>query len=148
MAVPGGIYSRAIELLLSRPFLGTERDRRALLVRSGIGAQLIGQIDFSGATFTFLAKTIETLAEYGELGVGQDALTAFFAACSELVGPDDQVRLAELTREWLAVREAGRMARCGDVRGYLTCLFHHFRENMITLAPEKCWPALYAHHPA
>src|SRR4051812_35632197 len=105
MDLPLDIHNRASVLLSRHPALGREADRRALLLAGGLDGSLIAQVDLGGAPFAFLAQLIDTLAEYGELTDGGDALTAFLKSCKKLFGVDGQQELDEIIALWTQTKQ-------------------------------------------
>lgn len=121
MALPVGLHARATQLLASHPSFGREGDRRALLLIASLDQGLITQIDMGGAPFSFVARLIDTLSEYGPLESGMDALEAFLESCKQVFGVEGRNEINALIEEWKAVREQPA-SHSRQVREYLRSL--------------------------
>lgn len=71
-------------------------DRRALLQLAVGDSPVYWRIDFSGATETFTMHMITTLAEYGAIAPGRQALWAVFEVIRSRVGVEHQQRIDAL----------------------------------------------------
>jgi len=81
---------------LITPLAERSEDRRALLELAVGNSPVYGRIDFSGATDTFTIHVLTTLAKYGEISAGRQALWALLEVVRSRVGVNYQKRIDEL----------------------------------------------------
>src|SRR5258708_37415680 len=94
------LSDRILETLVSLPAFRNAQSRRAVLVRAGLDASIMSQIDTSGAPAEFIATVVDILSRYGDLERGDNALSAFLATCKELVGTDKRAILDGILVVW------------------------------------------------
>lgn len=95
------LRQKTVDFLLSLPNGGySQQDRLALAYSSGLDAELISQIDFSGPGATFFQLLVNTLVAYGQLADGRHALIAVLKAAKKFVGAEKQHHAAQLIEAW------------------------------------------------
>ncbi len=83
IGLPEKLFKEIVGFLHSLPNIRVSRNRRALLDRAGLDAQLHNKIEFAEPPSQFFQSLVSTLARYGRLEDGRDALEAVLEATKE-----------------------------------------------------------------
>ena len=82
------------------PNISDLNTRKSLIYQAGLGRELEGRILFDGAAIPFCQALTRTLADYGKLADGRDALDAVLQAAKAGVGRDKQAECEQLRQRW------------------------------------------------
>ena len=82
------------------PNISDLNTRKSLIYQAGLGRELEGRILFDGAAIPFCQALTRTLADYGNLADGRDALDAVLQAAQAGVGRDKQAECEQLRQRW------------------------------------------------
>jgi len=94
-------------LLLLRPYLQNESERRAYLIRAlGINTPVLNRLEMHTSVNTFIPNMVKELIEFGKIpSSGKLAICGLLEVIREDVGEDKQLRIDELIEEVQTQRE-------------------------------------------
>ena len=88
------------QFLTTLPNLSDLNSRKALINLANLDKELEGRIEFSGALIPFCHGLTRTLAAYGTLEDGRDALDAVLAAAQTGIGKEGRAECERLRQRW------------------------------------------------
>ena len=96
LALSSALFQRIVEVLL--PHMDTEASRHGLLVPVFSNDAVYYQLDCTGDPQSFTVNLIKTLAHYGEIKQGEQALIALLQYVRTTVGTDEQIKIDDLVK--------------------------------------------------
>jgi formylglycine-generating enzyme required for sulfatase activity len=112
------VKAQLIDFLKNLPALASEDTRRAVAISAGFDSDLLSRLDYKGAPTTALPRLVDTIASYGELLDGRNALEAFLSIIRTTVGLDSKEYLDSLIDSWRTVPK-DQTTSSSSLEGYL-----------------------------